>query len=122
MRAEGENPQNSGRPSGDNEHIHQLLIGGWDLSTSIFSVAWTILAEIYKEASGDAAGNLWNSFPQEAAEVELFNHSPKGLVKFMSDWVLMDYQSLLGSNSLNFKVEVLENRGLFIILLSVPLS
>lgn len=30
----------------------------------------------------------------------------------MSDWVLMDYQSLLGSNSLNFKVEVLENRGL----------
>lgn len=25
----------------------------------------------------------------------------------------MDYQSLLGSNSLNFKVEVLENRGPF---------
>ena len=85
MRAEGGNPQNSGRPSGDSEHIHQLLIGGWDLSMSIFSVAWTILAEIYKEASGDAAGNLWNSFPQEAAEVELFNHFPKGLVKFMSD-------------------------------------
>lgn len=58
MRAEGENPQNSGRPSSDNEHIHQLLIGGWDLSTSIFSVAWTILAEIYKEASGDAAGGI----------------------------------------------------------------
>lgn len=54
--------------------------------------------------------NLWNSFPQEAAEVEIFNHFPKGLVKFMSDWFLMDYQSLLGSNSLNFKVEVLENR------------
>lgn len=64
----------------------------------------------------------YNSLPQEAAEVELFNHFPKGLVKFMSDWVLMHYQSLLGSNSLNFKVEVLENTGLFIILLSVPLS
>jgi len=101
------------RPRGDGEHIHQLLIRDWDLSTSIFSVAWTILAEIYKEASGDAVGNLWNSFPQEAAEVEIFNHFPKGLLKFMSDWVLMDYQSLLGSNSLNFKAEVLENRGPF---------
>lgn len=67
--------------------------------------------------------NLRNSFPQEVAEVEILNHFPKSLVKFMIDWFLKDDQSLLGSKFLNFSGWSLGKQVYPpAILLSAPLS